>query len=69
MTAKQITCTCTAYKFPHRKHGGACNACKHGINLDTDHCEECEAGDGEGYRPEPSECLTDQERNPGYRGW
>ena len=29
---KQVVCRCSAYKFPHRRHGGKCNSCNHGKN-------------------------------------
>lgn len=32
MTKQQVTCRCNAYPFPHRRHGGKCQSCKHGNN-------------------------------------
>ena len=73
MSKNQITCYCSAYPFPHRKHGGKCLSCRHGINytslydaiiLETcDFCPECAYDDG--YRGEPSETLSAWERNRG----
>lgn len=70
---KQVTCYCSAYPFPHRKHGGKCQSCKHGLNWlglyeeytleNGDWCEDC-AYD-EGFRGEPSETLSAWERNRG----
>lgn len=76
MAHKQQTCTCTAYPFPHRQGGGNCNSCRHGkdwqglsaaLNDEGEWCSDCAAE--EGYRGEPSECLTDWERNPSFRSW
>ncbi len=67
----QRTCYCGAYHFPHRYHSGRCEACPHGKawtglsdGLD-ERCEWCgKCAYEEGYRGEPSECLTNSERNP-----
>ena len=49
MAHKQITCTCSAYSFPHRRHGGKCMSCRHHKNfmgvhfyLDRNEGEWCE---------------------------
>lgn len=77
MTKKyQLPCTCPAYPFPHRKHGGKCDAFQHGkdwrgltaaLNDEGDWCPDC--AESEGYQGEPDESLSPWERNPSYSRW
>lgn len=72
---KQVTCYCSAYSFPHRKRGGKCISCRHGLNWlglyemytlenpDGEWCEDCAYE--EGFKGEPSETLLAWERNKG----
>lgn len=73
MKRKQVTCYCSAYSFPHRKHGGRCISCRHekdwrGVYEASvleygEWCEDCAYE--EGFRGEPSETLSAWERNRG----
>lgn len=61
MARHQVTCTCTAYDFPHRFGGGRCN----GLSIVEEHCggwlcqhcnpfnQGCEVMKGQ---EEPKEC-------------
>ena len=55
----KINCTCSAYPFPHRKGGGKCETCKHGKAV-NEYCDLC--ADSE-PQSEPSECLSEAQRN------
>lgn len=53
MKTKQETCRCSAYPFPHRKGGGACDPdgmCPHEIYRDEEYCEKCEEAERDDRR-------------------
>jgi len=66
----QVTCRCSAYSFPHRRHSGKCVSCRHNKNwlgvhfylslIEGEWCEQCAQDEVESNGGNWREFLSEQ---------